>query len=598
MDTLTRRSRNGRVRRFLPPDGASFAQSFASEGLFSTVGRSIWADGPAFVLDTGQQFLGANWNLGKTIGGIDTTCVFGVCASFGARIGAQTTGRVGLDYSLTVNSGAFDLLYPGQTIITVPTSTSGTPGNPGPVTLGTAFQGLPAIQTSTTAIPSTLQVTGPTLQAGLAFDAHVSAFAGAEVCVVLCTGPAFAPPPLDKSQPILSINQGNNGKLSFLGQEVSANQNVSALGGLINGNLRLPNLDSSSAATPGGFANGLLTSTKQDGILGLNANLAQIAANAVGFPLPLSGNLGPFGYNLVQSNAGLALDLRQTLTFAPLASGSLMFSSPVTPLVDGVQLASTNRIDFTPGQDVAFLPGQVSGLGIQPFIDLRGALTNTTDLVVHGDINVQALGLNIAGATLGPLVNQGLSNAELGSVNLYANSFEQDIGSFISAPININFNCGSVTGGGEFRTTHICASTQYVDAGPVLTLPDGSSIDRIDTYGCSAYATGYNATSPSCYQTFSNYGSFYFNGPDGKVFFTGDPLDFAFNAPGASSTDEDALALLRSLGYQPGLPAFSIPDGASLSSFAVPEPGTVAMLGLGFGALFLVAGRRRLARRA
>jgi hypothetical protein len=465
------------------------------------------------------------------------------------------------------------------------------------VTLGTGFQGLPSIQTTTSAIPATLQVTGPTLQAGLALDAHVSAFAGAQVCVVLCTGPAFAPPPLDKSEPIVSINQGNSGKLSLLGQEVNANQNVSALGGLINGNLKLPNLDGSSATTPGGFNDGQLTSTKQDGILGLNANLAQIAANAIGFPIPLSGNLGPFGYNLVQSNAGLALGVEQTLKFAPSASGSLMFSSPVTPSVNGVLLAPTNRIDFTPGQDVTFLPGQVSSIGVQPFIDLKGALTNTTDLVVNGDINVQALGLNIAGATLGPLVNQGLSNAELARVNIYNASFQQDFGSFLSGPININFDCGSRSGGGEFTTIGICASTQYVDVGPVLTLPDGSAIDRIDTYGCSAYSIGYNATSPSCYQIFNNYSSLYFNGPDGKIFFTGDPLDFAFNTPGPSSTNEDALALLASLGYRPGLPAFSIPDGAPLSSFAVPELGTTGMLGLGLGGLFLVAGHGRRTRR-
>ena len=142
------------------PTAPGLAQSFTSNGLFSTTNRSIWSDGPAFVFDTGQKFLGTNWNLGKTIGGIDTTCFLGVCASFGAQIGAQTTGRVGLDYSLTVNGGSFDLLYPGQTTITVPTGTSGTPGNPGPVTLGTGFQGRPSIQTSTTAIPATLQVTG------------------------------------------------------------------------------------------------------------------------------------------------------------------------------------------------------------------------------------------------------------------------------------------------------------------------------------------------------------------------------------------------------------------------------------------------------
>ena len=401
---------------------------------------------------------------------------------------------------------------------------------------------------------------------------------------------------MDKSQPILSINQGNSGKLSVLGQTVNANQNVSALGGLINANLELPNLDGSSATTPGGFQQRSTSTVKQDGILGLNATRS-IAANAIGFPIPVVRQPRTIRLQLGAVECGPGLGPSDAQALAPPASGSLMFSSPVTPEINGVLLAAMYSMDFTPGQDVTFLPGRVSSIGIQPFIDLTGTLTNTTDLVVNGDINVQALGLNIAGATLGPLVNQGLSNAELGRVNLYSNSFAEDIGSFLTAPINIAFDCGSRTGGGEFTTIGICASTKYVDVGPVLTFPDGSAIDRIDTYGCSAYSIGYNATSPSCYQIFNNYSSLYFNGPDGKIFFTGDPLGFAFNTPEPSSTDEDALALLGSLGYRPGLPPFSIPDGAPLSSFAVPELGTTGMLGLGLGGLFLVAGHRRLARR-
>jgi hypothetical protein len=32
--------------------------TFSSDGLFSTSDQSIWASGPAYVLDTGNQFLG------------------------------------------------------------------------------------------------------------------------------------------------------------------------------------------------------------------------------------------------------------------------------------------------------------------------------------------------------------------------------------------------------------------------------------------------------------------------------------------------------------------------------------------------------------
>lgn len=573
------------------------AQSYTNSAIFSTTGQSVWASGPAFVFDTGQKFLGTSWDLGKTFGGVDETCVFGVCAKFGAQIGAQTTGKIGVDYNLSVNSGSFDLLYPALASVTVPTAVpTHSVGNhyaPDPLTVGTGFQGVSSLAAGGSTKTATLQVTGPTLQAGLALEAHASAFAGAEVCVGVCYGPAFSPPPLDKDLPIVSVNQGNSGTLTVLGQTVSANQNVSALGGLINASIKLPNLDGSSAATPGGFSGGVLTSTKRDGIAAVNANVAQIAANAVGFPIPLSGNLGPFGYNLLQSNAGIALDVQQTLSFTPAARGRFLFSSPITPIINGVAQGPTTDVAFSQGDDVTFSVGDLSGVGFQTFVDLYGTVKDTLSLVVNGDINVQALGLNIAGLTVGPLINEGLAKATIGTIKLFENAFQASIGSTVGSMVNLKVGCGSSFGGGEFAFTRICSSSQFVDVGD-LPLPGGTFLDIIDTEDCGTYEVGYISSSPSCTRHFSNFSGPYTYGPDGKVYLSGDPLGFEFSAADPSATDDDAIAWLSSLGYTPGLPSFGIPEGAPLSAFATPEPGRWMMMGLGFaGLIALRIGRRR-----
>jgi hypothetical protein len=147
--------------------------------------------------------------VGQTFGSIDSACVFGVCASAGAEIGAQTSGKVGLEYSLNVNSGSFGLLYPGVTSITTPTAVQILPGGvPGIVTLGTQFTGVSSLPTNGSGgtAQATLQVSGPTLQASLRLDAQASAFAGATVCVGVCYGPALGPYSVDGSQDLLKVN--------------------------------------------------------------------------------------------------------------------------------------------------------------------------------------------------------------------------------------------------------------------------------------------------------------------------------------------------------------------------------------------------------
>ena len=500
-----------------------------------------------------------------------------MCA--GVEIGAQTTGKVGVDYSLKVNSGSFDLLYPGATSITTPSAVAiMANGLPGVVTLGTQFTGLSSLPTNGSGgtAQATLQVTGPTLQASVRLEAQASAFAGAEVCVGLCYGPALGPYSFDGSQDLLKVNPNNDGTLTVLGTTVSANQNVSALGGLVNASIQLPNLDGSSSATPGGDSAGVLTSTKRDNIAAVNANIAQIAADAVGLPIPLAGNIGPFGYNLLQSNAGLALDVSQSLQLKPAASGKLLFSAPISPVINGFLQPMSKEIDFTYGDSVSFLPGDLSEVSFTPVTDLVGNLHNSTDLVVAGNVNVKALGVDIAGLTIGPLINETLPPTDLGSISLVDQSFQDNFGSLEGAPITLNFNCGSISGGGEFRYQSVCGSSQIVDLGPVLTI-GGVSIDEYVAETCAPYVYQIGFGAPpgpsSCTTTLDHFGSPYLNTPDGKIDVSSlgglsfDPLD-----PTPSTTDVSDLALLASLGYTGAPSSFDIPMGASLASFDVPAP--------------------------
>lgn len=562
--------------------------TYTSDALFSAQGRSVWASGPGLSIDTGNQFFGTGWSFGHTYGGVD--CFLGAC--FGAQIGADTHGRLGVDYGLKANSGTFDAQVLGQTSITVPDGASGNPKNIGPITFGTGFVNLPTVQTSSSIKPltSVLQVNGPTVQGHLGLEGSLHAFAGAQVCVGVCYGPAFAPPDFGKSLQIASINEGGTGTLTVLGQTVSANQNVSALGGLVNASIRVPNLDSSSAATPGGYAGGVLTSTKRDNVAAMNANISQIVADAAGFPIPLAGNFGPFGYNLLQVNAGTALDIQQSLSLTPSLSGSLAFSSLVTPVINGTAGALTGVIHFKAGDSVTFRPGQVSALSVIPTYDLTETVHNTTDLVINGNVDVQALAVDIAGLSVGPLVHAKADPTDITSISLFNSTFTEDLGSFTAAPIRLDFTCSQQFGGGEFPSFGFCSASGYPSSGTTSAGPNGMLQDGYDFFSCGAYLTPADERCLSVSQI--GYTSPYLAGPHGKLFVAGDnPLGYTSIPVSASTTDASAVAQLAALGYTPGAAPFDIPMGESAQQI-VPEPAAAPVLGVGL-ALIALAGRRR-----
>ena len=578
------------------------AATFTDDAFFTAQDRSIWAGGAGFTFDTGQRFIGTSWDIGKTIGGIDETCVFGICASFGAEIGAKTSGKLGVDYSLKVNSGTFDIQLPGRATFTTPSSSPTQQVQT--LTIGSSFTTLAgglAVPTTPNGaavvrLPS-LQVTGPTAQATLGLEASVSAFAGAKACVVVCYGPALGPLGFDYSQSIASVNVNNDHQVTVLGTTVSANQSVSALGGLLNASFDIPNLDSSSQTTPGGFNGTTLTSTKRDNIASVNANIAQIAADAIGFPFPLAGNLGPFGYNLLQANAGTALDVQQTISVTPKVSGTYLFSSPVIPVVNGVDGALTSQIDFNFGDNVTFRPGDVSKLSYLPIINLDGVVHNETDLVVGGNLDVKALGVNIAGLSLGPLIDTTLASSDLGRISLFDSTFTERLSSITASPITFDLS-GCQTGNygvPEFPSYGVCASSVYDSIGP-FDNGDGSFYDIVDNNVCLEQAPG--GRLPLCIELSPGLVTSPYI-PDGRrtTYLSGaDSLTYQPIATTPSTTDATQLASLAALGYTgPPLGSadpFVIPVGASLESFDVGEPPPLAILVLPTLAILAFSRRR------
>lgn len=549
--------------------------------MFSLKGQSVYAPGAAVDVDINRRLGPAPFNIGKEYGGMVDPCPAIDCPT-GVRAGADTQGNFGLNYGAKFNSGSYDLLYPVVVHIAEPAAYANTVG--APFTLGTGFKvpgyGAPAYQEVLNGQRMVAKLTthSPTLQAYVDLDASFHAFVGAQACLAgVCTGPALGPIDGNASRTLASINRNNDGLVSAGGETVKLNRYFSTLDGNLTGRLNIPNID--AVSSPLTSAATQLRSLGRDNMVSLGLNVGNLVSKAVG--LPLVGNVAGIGYNLLSINAGLGLDVAQTISVQLKPIETFNFLSPVQRLMDGGQWsAPTKQLAVPLGQDLV-LKSNVRNVGVVPSTSLEVTFSNLTELVLQGDFNVQALAADIYGLNIGPLYDSGPINAGQLRIPLFQGSYSFAMGAVSGLPFNI-----------------LQALPDFVsaDAGYRALFAAGGQDDqglasgeiRALDLGCPIYVTctsvHYADADPSM---LNQYGE--------RVFMTdGETLTLAANQPGDLGTDASQRALLYATGYSPDRNALISPVGLPNP---IPEPASRLLILMGMATVGAAA-RHRASRDA
>lgn len=170
-------------------------------------------------------------------------------------------------------------------------------------------------------------------------------------------------------------------------------------------------------------------------------DVAQLIANLIGLPLPLSGSVGGFGYTLIEALVGLGLELERwfKLEAAKLYT-SLAFSAPVVISTDGVNWSEA-KTSFTPEPGTAYEIRPVNNattLGIVPSYGFYTNLEASLDLVPFFFGSVRALEVYGHGVSFGPLlkdlIKQPLAHFEFDSYQTQRSKW------VTGQPINLTFD--------------------------------------------------------------------------------------------------------------------------------------------------------------
>jgi len=365
---------------------------------FQTSGQSMWSTGNAFNFSASPTLFDLNLNGSKTAG-IGSTSGF---LATGASITASTSGDFGVGANLNVNGGNVSATVPVNVTL----------GFPSLVPNATPFN----ITSSGMFGVGTLSTASPSIQASVNTFGSLSADLSGKACAVACT-----------SGTIVSVGPFNLGTTLFsIDSKTTPPQTINLASG-VDLNVGFPFVATSGAAGPQGFPPPLSISSSggPSNFLGLNANLTNMIAAAVGLP-PLSGS-GSFGplsasYNLLTISAGLNIGTTQA------------FNLSATPLVAyNVTEFGANAQNFTTGMmtvGTSFslsLPNGVTMADITPTYFLSADLMNNTNLALTASAALSALGasLNVSGLggfSVGPAINLS-QNFDLGTLNVFNNTF-------------------------------------------------------------------------------------------------------------------------------------------------------------------------------
>lgn len=556
--------------------------------LFTAKGRSVYSNGPAVAVDSGTQRVGPDaQDLGKSFGRVYDPCKHTPLpnCSTGAEAGADIHFNFGLNYGLKVNSGSFDLQYPVNVHIDQPADETNLPGNPFTIRSSFTIPGYTALAVhygiGVPAVTAKFQVHSPTLEAFVDADAKLNAFIGARACVIgVCEGPSVGRFDVDGSRTLVALNRNGDGKVVIGDVERGLNQYFTALDGNLTARLNIPNIDAVSSNGGGSTATQLKTFGRGN-VAAVGINLGGLVGDLL--PVPLTGNIGGIGYNLASVSGGVSLDLRQTLNLTLTPIQTYNFLRPVRQQFgDGSLGGFTNSISVPLGQDLTLRSG-TRNVGVVPVTSLVATLSNLTELVIGGDVNVQALAAHVFGFDIGPLYDSGSVSGDLFAIPLFRNSFDTSFGSITGLPFNIRQSFPLI----------------LADAGPIASI----AVTGEDPAHPGIFNTAILQRETECFFRICS-PTFYADGSPvtfertGKLSFlsASDALTLPGVDPGHVGTDAEQIAALAATGFSTTVVPLTAPPGAPRPPGAtVPEPETWVLLIVGFGAVGAVL--RRQSRR-
>jgi hypothetical protein len=315
----------------------------------------------------------------------------------GAQAQAQTSGKVGLEFSLAADAGSVDadVAFSNAQLV-VPDSI-----NP------LEFFSLEGTSTAGT---QTFETTFPNLSAKAELVIDINATLGGEVCVVgeCADGSVNLGTSGEVRQELISLNEGGNGIIRLLGDDnltpagFNFGDPIDIVGGFGSATVYLPDL-----TTTGVLDGETLKASGETDVLRLDADLDRIATTLMGLP-PLGESLdvGIFSasYDLLSLTFGPILEIMQDFEVDVTLMADLEFSAPV--FVEG----DSQRVDFlsVPFNDIPRLALDFNQeVVVTPEFWLDANLRNATSLGVDAEFVFKALEANIALSALGANYNLG-----------------------------------------------------------------------------------------------------------------------------------------------------------------------------------------------
>jgi PEP-CTERM motif len=565
-------------------------------------------------------------------------------------LGGSVTGEMNLDFWASVNTGRLNINYPVQTTFTVPDSLSigqtfslGSSGNVLPagytdvVLLATGLSngGLPYyLQQAqiSSGLPS-MTTSNPGIAAGVDLNITNHNYLYAEGCAtpldITCAYIVQQNLPSVGSQTITLLSASTLGNVQILPDVPGAGYTFSLPETFPLGNFASFTVDKPDLGQNGALVGSDLKASTTSNVATVTVDIDQLLSDAVLNPLllpPLTGNLGPVGYSLLDANASLSGGLYQTLDFnVTNTQVTLVFDHDVRAKVNGVDKGVGKVLQFNVGDDVKLSPvGFVTDIHVVPSFRLVNMLHNRTGIELTGSLDVNALEASLDSLGSTGYLFQDSVNVPLGQLQLYQSDFPVDIKDVWATPFDLHFGLNQSLNGVSIHIAEIAEASDgtatfmfTVDRQDGVTSQFNVS-GRVQRTLCGGqgditYCTGYFLADADVMallggdqidlgDTFCWFGdctqaddlSFLDNlihaaTADGfdPVYFADAAQDFLVNDPELA----DVFTSHNASNPDPGFVYAYNPDFFDQLT-AVPEPGTIALVGLGIAGLGAMRRRR------